>query len=513
MHDDWQSYSDVVPKKSPNKVCEKSQTEEGMEVRKEIKGKAGPRNSDRTQGREELQNKWNRIWQKAKKDKGEKFTALWHHVYDINRLREAYFGLKRDSAAGVDGQDWKDYGKELEANLTDLSDRLKRGAYRAKPVKRVYIPKADGKQRPIGVPSLEDKLVQRSATEVLQAIYEADFKGFSYGFRPGRSQHDALDALSVAISQCKVSWVLEADIRGFFDTIDHEWLVKFLEHRIKDERVIRHVRKWLNAGVLEEGELIQVEEGTPQGGSISPLLANIYLHYVLDLWLDAWRKKEARGEVIVVRYADDFVIGLQYGDDAKSLLEELRERFRRFNLTLHEEKTRLIEFGRFARQNRDARGEAKPETFDFLGFTHICTTTRKNGRFIVQRQSKRKKVSAKLKQLYQEMRGRMHEAIPRQGAWLRSVLIGHYRYYGVPLNYEALGKFRDRVTIRWKRTLERRSEIAMINWKRMRRLSNKWLPRPRIYHPYPWERLTIRPAIRTQCGNSARLGSVRGVPC
>ena len=395
MNGRGKSYRSVVPKKPSNKGSGTPPPAEKVEGRDLIKGKTDPRNSDRTQRREELQSKWNRIWQKAKKEKGEKFTTLWHHVYDINRLREAYFSLKRDSAAGVDGQTWRGYGEELEENLSDLSERLKRGAYRAKPVRRVFIPKADGGKRPIGVPALEDKIAQRSTAEVLQAIYEADFKGFSYGFRPKRGPHQALDALSVAITQRKVNWVLDADIRGFFDTIDHEWLMKFIEHRIADERVLRHVKKWLNAGVLEDGKLMQVEEGTPQGGSISPLTANVYLHYVFDLWADAWRRREGRGEVVIVRFADDIVMGFQREREAKEFLEEMRERFRKFNLELHEEKTRLIEFGRNAANHCRHRGKGKPETFDFLGFTHICGINRRSGGFTVRRQTKKEEAASK----------------------------------------------------------------------------------------------------------------------
>lgn len=497
MNEVGKSYGSIVSKKPLNKDGGAPQSAEKVERRGPIKGKSESQTSFRTQRRVELQNKWDRIWQKAKKDKGERFTAIWHHVYDIDRLREGYFTLKRTSAAGVDGQTWQDYGESLEENLVDLSARLKRGAYRVKPVRRGYIPKADGKQRPIGVPSLEDKLVQRSTTQVLNAIYEADFKGFSYGFRPKRNQHKALDALSVAIEKKKVNWVLDTDIRGFFDTIDHEWLMKFIEHRIGDNRIGRQIRKWLNAGVIEEGKLRRVKEGTPQGGSISPLLANIYLHFVFDLWADAWRKSESKGELIIVRYADDIVVGFQYKEEADRFREEMRERFLKFNLELHEEKTRLIEFGRFASIDRRSRGKGKPETFNFLGFTHVCGKTRKEGRFIVLRQTHRKKREAKLKQLYQQMRGKMHEPIPKVGAWLKSVLRGHYQYYGVPRNGPALNIFRDRITRFWLKVLRRRSQKSSLTWKRMDRLARIWLPRPQIYHPYPTQRLRIRPAIRT----------------
>lgn len=497
MNEHGKSYRPIVPKKHPNKGSGTPRLAEGVEGRSLIKGNSESLNSDRTQWRKELQNKLTRIWQKARQEKGEKFTALWHHVYDINRLREAYFNLKRDAAPGTDGITWEEYGERLEGNLLDLSERLKRGAYRAKPVERVFIPKADGKQRPIGKPVLEDKLAQRSTTEVLNAIYEADFKGFSYGFRPRRNQHQALDALAVAIQHRKVNWILDADIRGFFDTIDHEWLVKFIEHRIADKRVIRHVRKWLKAGILKDGKLMPVEEGTPQGGSISPLLANIYLHHVFDLWANAYRRQKAKGEVIFVRFADDIIAGFQHEHEAKQFLEDMRARFRKFNLELSAEKTRLIEFGRFAERNQTRKGKDKPETFTFLGFTHICGRTRKSGSFIVRRKTERKKLRAKLKELHQELKERMSLSIPIVGVWLASVLRGHYQYYGVPLNGHSLTTMREATKWLWYLTLRRRSQKTRLTWARMDRLATRWLPEPRIYHPYPWNRLRIGPAIRT----------------
>jgi group II intron reverse transcriptase/maturase len=432
-----------------------------------------------------------RIRQAACLDKGLRFTSLWHHVYNVERLRRAYKSLKRRAAPGVDGETWQHYGEDLEANLRDLSDRLRRGAYRAKPVKRVYIPKADGRQRPIGVPALEDKIVQRSTVEVLNAIYETDFKGFSYGFRQGRGQHDALDALTVGIERRKVNWVLDADIRGFFDAIDHEWMGRFVEHRIGDPRVVRHIKKWLNAGVLEDGEWRQVEEGTPQGGSVSPLLANVYLHYVFDLWIDRWQKQVGRGDVVVVRFADDFVIGFQHRADAQQCLADLRERLAKFRLELHPDKTRLIEFGRFAAERRKRRGEGKPETFDFLGFTHICGKTRKGGRFTILRHTMRKRLQRKVKEIRQELHRRRHESIPVIGQWLRSVLVGHYLYYGVPNNSRRLSAFRYYIVRAWRRALRRRSEKDRTTWARMDRLAQRWLPVPRIQHPYPAQRLGV----------------------
>lgn len=440
---------------------------------------------------EDLPSALDRIRQAACRDKELKFTSLWHHVYNIDHLRAAYLALKRDAAAGVDGQTWQAYGQKLEVNLKDLSDRLARGVYRAKPVRRVFIPKADGKERPIGVPVLEDKIVQRATVQALNAIYETDFLGFSYGFRPGRSAHMALDALAVGIQTKKVNWLLDADIRGFFDTLNHEWLIKFIEHRIADGRVVRHIQKWLNAGVMEEGRRVEQEQGTPQGGSISPLLANLYLHYVLDLWADQWRKTQARGDVIIVRYADDFVVGFQHESDARRFLEDLRERFRRFNLELHAQKTRVIEFGRFARERRERRGQGKPQTFNFLGFTHICDKTRKDGRFIVLRQTMVTRVRAKLAALKEALRRRMHQSLSEVGRWLGQVLSGHYRYYGVPRNYPALDWFANQVRRLWQRALNRRSQKGWIGEARMTRIAASWLPVPCICQPYPEARLRV----------------------
>lgn len=425
-----------------------------------------------------------RIRQAASRDKRLRFTTLWHHVYNIEHLRKAYLSLKRNAAPGIDGETWRHYGEDLEGNLQGLADRLKRGAYRAKPVRRSFIPKADGRQRPLGVTVLEDKIAQRATVEVLNAIYETDFLGFSYGFRPGRKPHDALNALYGAIMTRKVSWVLDADIRGYFDAISHEWLGKFIEHRIADKRVLRHLKKWLNAGVLEEGAVTHNEEGVPQGGSISPLLANVYLHYVLDLWAEQWRSKHADGDVIIVRYCDDFVVGFQYRKDAERFLADLRERFEKFNLELHKDKTRLIEFGRFAAQNRKSQGKGKPATFDFLGFTHICGKT-ENGKFMVLRHSIGKRIRAKLMELKIELKRRLHNPLPVVAKWLRVVLLGHYRYYGVPGNSRKLHSFYFHLTRIWHKALLRRSQRHRLNWERMSRLINRWLPRPRIYHPYP----------------------------
>lgn len=420
-----------------------------------------------------------------------RFTALLHHIYDPEALRTAYLDLKRNAAPGVDGETWRHYGDDLEANLQDLSGRLKRGAYRAKPVRRVYIPKADGRQRPLGVTALEDKIVQRATVEVLNAIYETDFLGFSYGFRPGRNQHKALDALYAGLLTRKVNWVLDLDIRGFFDAIDHGWLVKFLEHRIADRRVVHLIQKWLNAGVLEDGKRTRTGQGTPQGGSASPLLANVYLHYVHDLWVQRQRRTQATGDMIVVRFADDIVMGFQSKADAERFRQDLGERLAKFGLEIHPEKTRLIEFGPFAAERRKQRGQGKPETFDFLGFTHICVKKRSNGRFTVLRQTIRKRLQAKLDEVKTELARRMHQPVPEIGMWLKSVVDGHLRYYGVPGNGQALALFRYRVGWLWQRALSRRSQKGRVLWTRMRRLIDYWLPPVRIYHPYPLRRLGV----------------------
>jgi len=488
MNGHRKSDSSIVPEKLPNK--DPKGVAEAMEGRGLTKGNLLEQNAFRTQGRGGVLSALERVREAVQRKKGERFTALFHHVYDVNRLREAYYGLKRQAVPGVDGETWQHYGQDLEGNLNDLSERLKRGAYRGKPAQRAYIPKTDGKERPIGIPTLEDKIVQRATVEVLSAIYEKDFLGFSYGFRPERSPHLAVDALAVGIMRRKVSWVLDADIRSFFDTLSHEWLVKFVEHRIADRRIVRLIQKWLNAGVLEEGKRIRKEEGTVQGGSISPLLSNIYLHYVFDLWVHWWRRHRANGDVIVVRFADDWVAGFQYQSDAQKFLRELKERFARFGLELHSEKTRLIEFGRFAAQSRLARGQGKPETFDFLGFTHICGKTRR-GKFTILRKTMRKRWQNKLKEVSWELRTRMHRPVPEQGAYLRSVLLGYMRYYGVPMNGRSLDAFRHALHRVWWKVLRRRSQKHNLSWKRMERLIAAWFPSVRIYHPYPLERVRV----------------------
>jgi RNA-directed DNA polymerase len=488
MHDHGQSDRPVVPAKFPNKAG--APAAEGMEGRGLAKGNPGQQNAPRTLGRDGALSALARVREAAERDKQVRFTALLHHVYNVEHLRAAYYALKRDAVPGIDGETWEHYGQALEENLGDVAGRLKRGAYRAKPVKRAYIPKADGRPRPLGIPTREDKLVQRTTVEVLNAIYETDFLGFSYGFRPGRRPHHALDALYAGLLTRKVNWVLDADIRGFFDAIDKGWMVKFIEHRIADRRVVRLIQKWFNAGVLEDGTRTWSETGTPQGGSISPLLANVYLHYAFDLWAQRWRRTHAHGDMIVVRYADDFIVGFQHRAEAERFLADLRERFTKFGLELHPEKTRRLEFGPFAAENRRRAGQGKPETFNFLGFTHICGKKR-NGRFTVVRQTIRKRVQAKLSEVKTELRRRLHDPIPAVGAWLRQVVGGHVRYYGVPLNGPAIGMFRFQVGWLWHRALARRSHTGHVSWERMRRLIERWLPPARICHPYPLRRLGV----------------------
>jgi RNA-directed DNA polymerase len=424
-----------------------------------------------------------RVREVAQRDKEARFTALLHHV-TVDRLRAAYRAIRPQAAAGVDGVTWEVYGRDLEANLQDLHRRLHAGSYRARPSRRSYIPKADGRLRPLGIASVEDKILQRAVVEVLNTVYETDFRGFSYGFRPGRNPHQALDALTVGIWRKKVNWVLDADIRDFFTSLDHGWLERFLEHRIADKRVLRLIRKWLSAGVIEDGNWSQTTEGAPQGASASPLLANVYLHYVFDQWADWWRRHHAHGEVIIVRFADDFTMGFEYQEDAQRFLVELRERFARFGLELHPDKTRLIEFGRFAAKNRQARGLGKPETFDFLGFTHICARMR-DGRFWVRRITISKRMRAKLREVKDQLKRRRHQPVPEQGRWLASVVRGYRAYYAVPGNRAAVATFRTQVTKLWHEALERRSQRTRINWARMNRLATRWLPPARVVHPFP----------------------------
>ena len=436
-------------------------------------------------------NELDRIREAAVRDKNLRFTNLMHHI-TVELLQDGYYALKRNAATGVDDVTWHEYGERLESRLTELHDRVQSGRYRAKPSKRVWIPKLDGLERPIGIAVLEDKIVQQATVWVLTHIYEQDFLGFSYGYRPERSQHNALDAIWVGITQRKVNWVLDADIKSFFDTINHIWLMKFLEIRIADPRMLRLILKWLRAGVSEDGEWSRTEIGTPQGSVISPLLSNIYLHYALDKWVTEWRKSKAHGEVVIVRYADDFVMGFQYQREAERFLEQMKERFANYGLEIHSEKTRLIEFGRFAQANRTERGEGKPETFDFLGFTHICSRTWKDNRFTIRRKTIAKRLRAKLKGVREEIMRKRHEPVPVLGKWLRSVVRGHLNYFAVPGNKKAIDAFRTEINKAWLFALRRRSQKSRsLTWDRIKRLIKTWIPTAKIQHPYPSQRLCV----------------------
>jgi group II intron reverse transcriptase/maturase len=464
---------------------------ESVEKRTVAEGNPEQATACGTQGLKGASSALDRVREAARRDAKQRFTNLLHHL-KVDLLRQAYGALKRDAAAGVDEMKWKEYGEGLEERLIDLQDRIQGERYRAKPSKRDWIPKPDGRKRPIGIAALEDKVVQKALVLVLQQIYEEDFLSFSYGFRPERSQHQALDTLYVAINRHKVSWVLDADIRSFFDTLDHAWLMKFVEHRVADPRILRLIRKFLRAGVSEDGQWSKTEVGTPQGAVISPFLANIYLHYVLDLWVHKWRSQRARGEVHIVRFADDFVLGFQYQSDARLFRIELQQRLAKFGLELHQQKTRLIEFGRFAAANREKRDEGKPETFDFLGFTHYCAKRRSDGRFTVRRKTIAKRLRAKLKDVRQKLRRKSHLPISMQGQWLRSVIRGHVNYYGVPGNFEALETFRREAVNAWLKALRRRSQKGRtLTWSRFGRWVGKWIPKVRIVHPYPNQRLCV----------------------
>jgi RNA-directed DNA polymerase len=487
MHGHGKSDPAIVAVKPANKA-ERSAAEP-VEPRAGTEGNAGQQSTGRAQSRETVSQALERIRQAARQRKKERFTALLHHV-NVDLLRQAFFEIKKDAAPGVDGVTWQDYEAGLERKLEDLHARVQRGAYRALPSRRVYIPKPDGQQRPLAVAALEDKIVQRATAAVLNAIYEEDFLGFSYGFRPGRGTHDALDALVVGIDRKKVNWILDADIRSFFDTISQEWLVRFLEYRIGDRRIIHLIQKWLKVGILEDGVVTASDTGTGQGSVISPLLANVYMFYAFDLWAERWRRREATGDVIIVRYADDFIVGFEHEADARRFLEEMRERLGKFALTLHPEKTRLIEFGRHAADSRKRRGLAKPETFNFLGFIFICGKSRRGG-FLVKRKSRRDRMRAKLQAIKQELRQRMHQPIPQQGKWLKQVVAGYFRYHAVPTNSHALVQFRDGVATRWRRLLSRRSQKGGQPWTGFAMLADHWLPRPRILHPWPNQRFAV----------------------
>ena len=490
MHVAGKSDSSIVPEKPANNgsVPVPAESAEGRELTEEnaeqsLLARTQSRNSDaktfvpRSRGLLGVR-------EAAQRDRKLRFTSLLHHITP-ELLRASFFDLKKQAAPGVDEETWSDYADDFERRIDDLAGRIHRGGYRAKPSKRTYIPKADGKRRPLGIAALEDKIVQQAVRTVLECIYEQDFLGFSYGFRPGRSQHQALDALFVGITKRKVNWILDADIRGFFDNISHEWLMKFLEHRVADPRMLRLLKKWLRAGVSEDGEWSPTTVGTPQGAVISPLYANVFLHYVFDLWINDWRKREARGEVTVIRYADDFVIGFREESDARRCLAALKERFTKFGLELHPDKTRRIEFGRYAEERRAKRGDGPPETFDFLGFTHISGKTRR-GDFTIHRKTSRKKFQAKLADLKERLSRNRHADLTQAGGWLQRVVRGWYQYYAVPGNYERLRQFRDEIQKMWLRALRRRSQRGRcLTWDKFSKVCKRWLPTPKILHPYP----------------------------
>jgi len=495
MHAKRKSDESIVPATSTNNDAPEASAE-SIEERDSTKRNAVQSARSRTQSRRKHRSRGlHGVREAARKDRSLKFTALLHHVSE-DCLREAFFNLKKRAAVGIDNVTWQEYEQNMEVNIADLHGRIHRGAYRAKPSKRIYVPKADGRKRPIGIASLEDKIVQQAIVWVLNAIYEQDFRGFSYGFRPGRSQHQALDALTVAICDRQVNWVLDADIKGFFDNINHDWLMKFLEHRIGDKRILRLIRKWLTAGVSEEGEWSRTTVGTPQGAVISPLLANVYLHYVFDLWAENWRSQHADGDVVVVRYADDFVIGFQHQGEAERCLRELEQRFAKFGLELHEEKTRLIEFGKSADIDRQQRGASRPETFDFLGFTHVVARTRSQGRFTVHRYSSSKRLRAKLQEIGAQLRKRMHRPLKETGRWLRRVVQGWQNYHAVPFNSRQLNRFSKGVSRLWLMTLRRRSQRGRWTWERMAHVVSKYLPPPKILHPYPHQRFHAQLKVR-----------------
>lgn len=447
MHGVGKSEGGVVPKNPSNNggLVPPAETGEG---RPSAKGNTSRDAASRTQSRGLASTNLERVREVARQNRKAKFTALLHHI-TIPLLFESFFTLKRGAAPGIDGVTWEQYEADLEGRLANLHRRVHTGTYRALPSRRVFIPKADGRLRPLGVAALEDKVVQQAVPKVLAAIWEEDFLGLSYGFRPGRGPHDALDALSAGLTRRKVNWVIDADIQGFFDAVSHEWLLKFVEHRVADRRILRLIRKWLRAGVSEDGQWSKTEVGTPQGSVISPILANVYLHYVLDLWVNQWRKTNASGDVLIVRYADDFVLGFEHRGEAERFLGELRERLEKFGLRLHPEKTRLIAFGRLAAWRRWRRGEGRRESFDFLGFTHRWVRNRRDTAFVLRRSTAKKRLRAKLKEVGETLRRYRHAPLGRQGLWLSRVVRGYFAYHAVPGTMAALESFRTGVTRHW----------------------------------------------------------------
>ncbi len=499
INDQGKSDGPVVPAKSPNNVA--PATAEVVEERGPAKENTNGQNASRTQSRSSRQlpdapSALDRVRRAARQSRArasrpkERFTALFHHVTE-DRLRAAFFATSRRAAPGVDRITWQQYRADIDRRISDLHARLHRGAYRASPSRRVFIPKADGGERPLAIASLEDKIVQRAVAEVLCAVYEEDFLGFSYGFRAGRSQHDALDALAVGIFRNKINWVLDCDIRGFFDAMSHEWLQRFIEHRIGDGRILRLIQKWLKAGIMEDGKRTRPQVGSPQGATISPLLANVYLHYVFDLWAHAWRRRNAGGDMIMIRYADDIIVGFQLKSDASRFRFELTQRMQKFGLELHPEKTRMLQFGKLVPQYRKRDGKGRAETFDFLGFTHICGTSR-GGKFLLLRRTIKKRMRASLKTIRSELMRRRHRSIPEQGTWVKSILRGHYAYFAVPGNICRVAAFRDQIVRHWLHALRRRSHKHNMTWDRMHQLAQTWAPSPRILHPWPEQRFDAK---------------------
>jgi RNA-directed DNA polymerase len=485
---DEKSDACIVPANDPNNGDgSKPPPAEDREGRRAAKRNASHPPAPRTQSRTRATMGLDGVREAARKGRDVRFTALMHHITP-DLLADSFRHLKRSAAAGVDGVTWREYENGLANRVEMLWDSVQSGRYRAQPSRRVFIPKPDGRQRPLGIAALEDKIVQQAVVTVLTAIYEADFLGFSYGFRPGRNQHQALDALCVGLSQKRVNWVLDADIKSFFDTIDHGWVMRFLEHRIADRRVLRLIRKWLNVGVIEAGIRTATQVGTPQGAVISPLLANVYLHYVFDLWTHRWRRLEAKGDVIVVRYADDSIVGFEFPEDARAFLDSLRVRLGQFGLTLNDAKTRILEFGRYAIERRARRGQRRPETFDFLGFTHICGRRRENRTFIVRRLTEAKRMAATLKAIRASLMRRRHAPITSTGMWLKSVVQGYLNYHAVPENLKRLGMFRAEVCRAWRHALQRRSQRSRMSWERMQKLAARYIPKVHALHPYPHRR-------------------------
>jgi group II intron reverse transcriptase/maturase len=489
MHADEKSDEGIGPMKRPNK--EGLPSAEAVEERTSPEGNGSQATAVRTPSRGVASSRLEAVRQAARQSKSVRFTALLHHI-TVDLLKQSYHSLERDSAPGIDGVTWQAYGENLEEKLTVLHDRIHKGSYRAHPARRTYIPKTDGTQRPLGIWCLEDKVVQQAVVTVLEAIYEEDFLGFSYGFRPGRGQHDALDALHVGILRKRVNWVLDSDIRAFFDAMAHSWILRFLKHRIADKRILRLIAKWLKVGIIENGRVTRGQCGAPQGAVISPTLANVYLHYAYDLWVHRWRRTKANGDMIVVRYADDTIIGFEHEHEAKAFLHDLHERLRAFELALHPEKTRLIRFGRHAAKQREKVGEGKPETFDFLGFTHFCTRSRKWGSFVIGRKTIKKRMRAKLQAIKVELRKSMHDPIAKTGAWVKQMLQGHLNYFAVSGNHPSMWWFCNQVRWLWLKSLKRRSQKAHLSWERFLRLVDRFFPPIKVLHPLPCHRFDAK---------------------